>query len=81
MQILDDAHIRLRVYERGVGETLACGTGACAAVVVGRQQGMLSSNVDVHVANGVLSVHWDGPGQPVWLTGPAQQSFEGCVEI
>jgi diaminopimelate epimerase len=81
MQILDDAHIRLRVYERGVGETLACGTGACAAVVIGRQQGMLSSNVDVHVANGVLSVHWDGAGQPVWLTGPAQQSFEGCVEI
>jgi diaminopimelate epimerase len=81
MQIIDEAQIRLRVYERGVGETLACGTGSCAAVVIGRQQGMLASSVDVHVSNGVLSVHWDGPGQPVWLTGPAQQSFEGCVEI
>jgi diaminopimelate epimerase len=81
MQIIDDAQIRLRVYERGVGETLACGTGACAAVVIGRHLGALTPDVDVRVSNGVLSVHWDGAGQPVWLTGPAQQSFEGCVEI
>jgi diaminopimelate epimerase len=81
MQIVDPTHIRLRVYERGAGETLACGTGACAAVVIGRHWNMLTAQVDVHVPGGRLSVHWDGPGQPVWLTGPAQQSFEGYVEI
>jgi diaminopimelate epimerase len=81
MQIVDTGQIRLRVYERGVGETLACGTGACAAAVLGRNQGLLKDSVDVRVAGGVLSVHWDGAGQPVWLTGPAQQSFEGRVEI
>jgi diaminopimelate epimerase len=81
MQIVDAGQIRLRVYERGAGETLACGTGACAAVVIGRSLGLLKDHVEVRVPGGVLSVHWDGPGQSVWLTGPAQQSFEGCVEI
>jgi diaminopimelate epimerase len=81
MQIVDGGNIRLRVYERGVGETLACGTGACAAATIGRHLGWLHEQVDVHVPGGVLSVHWEGPGKSVWLTGPAQQSFEGCVEI
>jgi diaminopimelate epimerase len=81
MQVLDTANIRLRVYERGVGETLACGTGACAAAVVGRHLGLLGTDVEVRVPGGALSVHWSGPGQSVWLTGPAQQAFEGRVDI
>jgi diaminopimelate epimerase len=81
MQILDREHIRLRVYERGVGETLACGTGACAAVVIGRALGWLAADVEVHVPGGTLSVHWSGEGESVWLTGPAQQVFRGRVEI
>jgi diaminopimelate epimerase len=81
MQIKSAGQIGLRVYERGVGETLACGTGACAAVAVGRSLGLLAADVEVRVSGGTLSVHWDGPGQSIWLTGPAQQSFEGSVEI
>jgi diaminopimelate epimerase len=81
MQVLDAGHIRLRVYERGAGETLACGTGACAAVVVGRSQGLLASSVEVHVRGGKLGVNWQGAGSPVWLTGPAQVAFEGQVDL
>jgi diaminopimelate epimerase len=81
MQIQDAGHIRLRVFERGVGETLACGTGACAAVAVGRSAGLLDADVGVRVPGGSLSVHWDGPGESIWLTGPAQQAFQGSVEI
>jgi diaminopimelate epimerase len=81
MQVLDPSAIRLRVFERGVGETLACGSGACAAVAVGRDLGLLGADVQVHVPGGTLSVHWDGEGEAVWLTGPAHQSFEGQVEI
>lgn len=81
MQVVDATHIRLRVYERGVGETLACGTGACAAVAVGRDLGLLGADVQVHVPGGTLSVHWDGEAEPVWLTGPAHLAFEGQVEI
>jgi len=81
MQVLDPAAVRLRVFERGVGETLACGTGACAAVAIGRDLGLLDADVQVHVPGGTLSVHWDGGGEAVWLTGPAHQSFEGHVEI
>jgi diaminopimelate epimerase len=81
MQIKDAGHIRLRVFERGVGETQACGTGACAAVAVGRSLGLLGADVEVRVPGGTLSVHWDGPGQSIWLTGPAQQAFEGRVDI
>ena len=81
MQIIDAGRIHLRVYERGVGETLACGTGACAAVAVGRSLGLLGADVEVRVPGGRLSVHWEGAGHSVWLTGPAQQAFEGRVEI
>jgi diaminopimelate epimerase len=81
MHVKDAGQIGLRVFERGVGETLACGTGACAAVAVGRSLGLLGADVEVRVPGGVLSVHWDGPGQSIWLTGPAQQAFEGRVEI
>jgi diaminopimelate epimerase len=81
MQIKDAGHIRLRVFERGVGETQACGTGACAAVAVGRSLGLLGAEVEVRVPGGALSVHWEGPGHSIWLTGPAQQAFEGRVEI
>lgn len=81
MQVIDHAHIRLRVFERGAGETQACGTGACAAVVVGRDLGVLGPDVEVRVPGGALSVHWDGPGHSVWLTGPACKAFEGYVEL
>ena len=81
MQIIDAAHIRLRVYERGAGETLACGTGACAAVAVGRNLGLLAAAVEVHVRGGRLGVHWDGPDQRIWLTGPATVAYTGQVEI
>ena len=81
MEVSDPAHIRLRVYERGAGETLACGTGACAAVAVGRNLGLLGAEVEVHVRGGRLGVHWDGPGQHIWLTGPAEVAFTGEAEI
>jgi diaminopimelate epimerase len=81
MHVIDAAHIALRVYERGVGETLACGTGACAAVVVGRNLGLLGAAVEVRMPGGLLSVHWDGPAKSVWLTGPAQRAFEGRVDV
>jgi diaminopimelate epimerase len=81
MQIIDSQHIHLRVYERGAGETRACGTGACAAVVIGHHLGLLAEDVEVNVPGGTLSVHWHDETEPVWLTGPAQQSFEGCVEL
>ena len=81
MQIVDAGQIRLRVYERGAGETLACGTGACAAVAVGRSLGLLANVVAVHVRGGRLSVHWDGPGEHAWLTGPAQVAFTGRIDI
>jgi diaminopimelate epimerase len=81
MQIIDHGHIRLRVFERGVGETQACGTGACAAVVIGRDLGLLGPEVEVRVPGGTLSVHWDGAGHSVWLTGPVRKAFEGQVEF
>jgi diaminopimelate epimerase len=81
MEIVDPAHIRLRVYERGAGETLACGTGACAAVAVGRYRGRLDAEVGVRVRGGELRVNWAGPGEHIWLTGPAEVSFEGHVEV
>ncbi len=81
MQIVDAGHIRLRVYERGAGETLACGTGACAAVAVGRHRGRLESEVSVRVRGGELRVNWGGPGEHIWLTGPAEIAFEGHVEV
>ncbi|HVY82193.1 MAG TPA: diaminopimelate epimerase, partial [Steroidobacteraceae bacterium] len=81
MEIIDRTHIKLRVYERGTGETLACGTGACAAVAVGRQHGRLDADVHVKVRGGELRVNWGGPGEPIWLTGPAEVSFEGRVDL
>ncbi|HEY6481960.1 MAG TPA: diaminopimelate epimerase [Steroidobacteraceae bacterium] len=81
VQFIDRSHILLRVHERGVGETLACGTGACAAVAVGRRRGALDSSVHVRVRGGELRVNWDGPGAHIWLTGPAEVSFEGHVEV
>jgi len=77
MQVVDRDNIRLRVWERGAGETLACGTGACAAVVAGRRRGRLDAAVTVATRGGALAIRWDGPGQPVWMTGPAAIVFEG----
>lgn len=81
MQIVDRHHIRLRVFERGVGETLACGTGSCAAVVAGIRRGLLESPVRVSARGGELSIAWQGEGQPVLLSGPAVAVFEGEIEI
>jgi diaminopimelate epimerase len=81
MQVMDPAHIRLRVFERGVGETSACGTGACAAVAAGRRAGILSSGVTVALPGGELMVRWPGVGAPVWLIGEAVRAFEGVVAI
>jgi diaminopimelate epimerase len=81
MQIVARDHIRLRVYERGVGETLACGSGACAAVVAGIRRGLLDSPVRVSARGGELSIAWAGAGQPVLLTGPAVTVFEGEITV
>lgn len=77
MAVKDRNTIDLRVYERGAGETLACGTGACAAVVVGRVQGLLDERVRVRLPGGTLVVSWPGKGEPVWKTGPAIAVFDG----
>ncbi|GJL74221.1 diaminopimelate epimerase [Nitrosomonas sp.] len=81
MQITDRHCIQLRVFERGAGETLACGTGACAAVVAGIQQDMLDTPVSVNTRGGKLSIRWDGENQPVWMTGPAVTVFEGEINL
>jgi len=80
MQVIDRTHIRLRVYERGAGETLACGTGACAAVVSGIQRGWLDPKVRVSLAGGDLNISWPGGDAPVLMTGPATTVFEGQIE-
>ena len=77
MEVVDRRSVRLRVYERGAGETLACGTGACAAVVAGILRGLLDSPVRVETRGGALSIAWAGPNQPVLMTGPAVTVFEG----
>lgn len=81
MQVLDEGHIRLRVYERGAGETQACGTGACAAVVTGIRRGLLDSPVRVTTRGGDLNIAWGGPGRPVLMTGPAMTVFTGEIEL
>ncbi len=81
MQVMDRAHIRLRVYERGTGETLACGTGACAAVVAGISRGLLDQRVTVSTRGGDLVIVWSGAGQPVLMTGPAVTVYEGVVTL
>lgn len=81
MQILKRNEINLRVFERGVGETLACGTGACAAVVAGCLRQLLDSNVTVHLPGGNLQVQWQGRGKPVFMTGPANTVFHGQINL
>ena len=81
MQVLGRDRIRLRVFERGSGETLACGTGACAAVVAGCIQGLLDTQVTVALPGGDLQIRWDGEGQPVWMTGPAETVFRGTLRL
>ena len=81
MQVVDRHAIRLRVFERGAGETLACGTGACAAVVAGIARGLLDSPVAVETRGGRLTVAWAGGDNPVWMKGPATAVFEGTIEL
>jgi len=81
MQVMDRHSLRLRVYERGAGETLSCGTGACAAAVTGIRRGLLDSPVNVATRGGVLTVTWDGEGQPVLMTGPATSVFTGEINL
>lgn len=81
MQVLTPHDIRLRVYERGAGETLACGTGACAAAVAGIRHDWLKSPVSVHMQGGDLIIEWAGSGQPVYMTGPAVTVFNGEIEL
>jgi len=81
MEIVERDHIRLRVHERGSGETLACGTGACAAVAVGVKRGKLREKVRVDLPGGRLMVSWGGDGASIWLTGPAEKVFEGHIEL
>ena len=81
MQVIDRGRIRLRVFERGAGETLACGTGACAAAVAGICLGLLDPRVDVHTRGGLLTIEWQGSANPVLMTGPAQTVFEGEIDL
>jgi diaminopimelate epimerase len=80
-QILNRGHIRLRVFERGVGETQACGTGACAAVATGIRDGLLDGSVQVDLPGGTLHIRWPGPGHTLWLEGPAEVSFTGRFDL
>jgi diaminopimelate epimerase len=81
MQVLDRSHVRLRVYERGVGETLACGSGACAAVAAGIRLGLLDGRVEVQTRGGVLTIAWAGDSASVMMTGPATTVFQGEIEL
>jgi diaminopimelate epimerase len=81
MQRENERRIRLRVFERGVGETLACGTGAAAAVAVGRRWGQLAEKVEVSLPGGILEIVWPGPGSALWQTGPTSAVYEGRIEI
>ncbi len=81
VEVVDRGHIRLRVFERGAGETPACGTGACAAVVAGIQRGLLDARVTVTTRGGKLSILWEGEGKPVLMTGPAVTVFDGELEL
>lgn len=81
MQIIDRDHIKLRVYERGAAETLACGSGACAAAVIGIEQNLLNQNVSVELPGGELKISWSGRGTPVLMTGPAISVFEGTINL
>jgi diaminopimelate epimerase len=81
LQVLDRQHAKLRVWERGAGETQACGTGACAAAVAAISQGWMDSPVQIELPGGRLSIEWAGPGQPVMMTGPAARVYEGQVRL
>jgi diaminopimelate epimerase len=81
MEIQDRSHLRLRVWERGVGETLACGTGACAAVVAGRLWNALDSEVAVSLPGGTLVIQWSATGESVLMTGPATRVFDGEIDL
>jgi diaminopimelate epimerase len=81
MEILDRAHIRLRVFERGAGETLACGTGACAAVAVGVHNSLLDHTVQAALKGGNLTIRWQGNGHTLFMTGPAQTVYEGKITL
>ena len=81
MQVLSRSQIALRVYERDAGETLACGTGACAAVVAGIRLGWLDRKVDVQARGGLLTIEWLDDDAPVFMTGPAETVFEGEIEL
>ena len=81
LQVVDRHHIRLRVFERGAGETLACGTGACAAVAAGIRRGLIDTPVQVTTRGGDLGIAWEGPGTSVWMTGDATTVFEGEIEL
>ncbi len=81
MEVVSRGHIRLRVFERGSGETLACGSGACAAVVAGIRLGWLDPTVQVDMRGGTLTITWAGPGQPVLMTGPAVKVFDGEIDV
>jgi diaminopimelate epimerase len=81
LQIVDRSHVRLRVYERGAGETLACGTGACAAVVAGIRMGLLDASVNVETRGGTLTIAWAGGDSSVAMTGPATTVFQGQIDI
>ncbi|MBP6382113.1 MAG: diaminopimelate epimerase [Pseudomonadales bacterium] len=81
MQVLDRGEVRLRVFERGAGETMACGSGACAAVVAGRIRGLLDERVRVHLPGGFLQIEWGGEGEPLLMTGPATTVFEGQIAL
>ncbi|AXW86222.1 diaminopimelate epimerase [Lonsdalea britannica] len=81
MQVVNRDSVRLRVFERGAGETQACGSGACGAVAVGIQQGLLSAEVKVQLPGGELDIHWAGPGNPLFMTGPATHVYDGFIHL
>ena len=81
MQVIDRGHIKLRVFERGAAETLACGSGACAAVVIGIEQHLLDRDVFVELPGGELKISWAGRGEPVFMTGPAVSVFDGTLNL
>jgi len=81
MEIVDRSHIRLRVYERGSAETLACGSGACAAIAVGIRNRLLDDSVEAQLRGGTVNVRWSGEGQPIYLTGPTETVFEGKIKL
>jgi diaminopimelate epimerase len=81
LQVLNRTHVKLRVWERGAGETLACGTGACAAVVAGIRLGLMDRRVNVQTCGGVLTIEWAGGASPVLMTGPATTVFTGDIDV